>query len=531
MSRFLAIDLDAQGVFVAAATLKGAATRPEQALAWVPGADHGPPALSADTAKALGDGLRERLKAAGIAPAPALVSVGRDRVIFREVTFPPVPPGEEPAVVRFQVLKELPENPDDLVLDYTPLPDTADGQRRATVVVIRKEVFAAVQAACAAAGLKLAGVTPRPFAVAAGLAAAVASGEADRPPEGTDAAVATLGPGGGEFTVVRGSAVAFTRTVAAPVVANDALLAAELKRNVAVNPGPTPVGVLYVAEPEGRVGGWGARLRRAGYTGVVKSFDPLVNAPATVPDELRGRFAAAAGLLAAKAAGAVPINFAAPRQPRAVADPKKKLMLIAGVAAGLLFVVGAAVGYLVVDSADRDLTAKLEEKADLEKQLADLAPDRERLKAADQWRNREVNYLDELYDLSDRMAADDKLRVTKVEAVAQRIEKGGKQDAQATLKLTVGVKAPEAASALLSAFEADNRAGNKYYVGSKKLGGALTTGETAYKQSFTLETKVNHRDPKDYTRLPAFTPPPRRGAFGAAAPPPAAATPSEDELP
>ncbi len=530
MSRFLAIDLDAQGVFVAAGTAKGGAARAEQALAWVPGDDHGPPALSADTAKALGEGLRERLKAAGIAPAPALVSVGRDRVIFREVAFPAVPPAEEPAVVRFQVLKELPENPDDLVLDYTPLGDAPDGQRRATVVVVRKDVHAAVQAMCAAAGLRLAAVTPRPFAIAAGLAAAVAAGDTPPPPDGTDAAVVTLGPGGGEFTVVRGAAVTFTRSVGAPVVANDALLAVELKRNAAMYPGPTPVGVLYVAEPEGRVGGWAARLRRAGYTGPVKPFDPLVNAPASVPDELRGRFAAAVGLLAARAAGAVPINFAAPRQPRAAADPNRKLFLVGGAAAALLFLAGGALGFYLLNEADKQVTMLQEEKEQLEKSLAGHGPDRDRLKAADAWRGREVNYLDELYDLADRMPADDKLRVKSIESQAQRIDKTGKQDSQALLKVAVGAKTPEAASALLSAFENDNRAGKKHYVTYPKLGGALATGTTDFKQSFTLVTKVNHREPPEYTRQATFTTPPRRGAYTPAAPP-AATTPAEDEEP
>lgn len=520
MSRFLAIDLEPQGLFVAAGTAKAGAARVEQALAWVPGADHGPPALAADTAKPLGEALRDRLKAAKIAPAPALVCVGRDRVIFREVTFPPVPPGEEPAVVRFQVLKELPENPDDLVLDYAPLPEPGpDGQRRATVVVIRKDVFAAVQAMCAAAGLKLAGVTPRPFAVAAGLAAAQAGGEVDATPAGEDAAAVTLGPGGGEFTVVHGREVAFTRTIPGPVAANDVLLAAELKRNLAVYQGANPVGVVYLAEPAGRLGGWAARLKRAGFTGKLKSYDPLAASPATVADELRGRFAAAAGLLAAKAADALPINFAAPRQPRAQADPKKKLLVFGGAAAAVLFLVGGALGYTVLSTADERLAALAAEKADLEKQLADMGPDRERLRAADQWQAREVNYLDELYDLADRLPAGDQLRVTKIEAVPTRIDKGGKQDSQALLKVFLGAKSPDAASALLTAFDRDNAGGKKYYVGAQKTSAGLATGGTAYNQLFTLVTKVNHRDPKEYTRAAAFTPPPRR----------AAAPPAEDD--
>ncbi len=521
MSRFLAIDLDPQGLFVAAGTAKAGAARVEQTVAWVPGTDHGPPALSADTAKQLGEALRDRLKAAKVAPAPALVCVGRDRVIFREVEFPPVPPAEEPAVVRFQVLKELPENPDDLVLDYALLPEPgADGQRRATVVVIRKDVFAAVQAVCAAAGLKLAGVTPRPFAVAAGLAAAVAAGDVEAPPAGEAVAAVTLGPGGGEFTVVRGREVAFTRTIPGPVASNDVLLAAELKRNVAVYQGTSAIGTVYLAEPAGRLGGWASRLKRAGFAGKLKSYDPLATSPADVPDELRGRFAGAAGLLAAKAADAVPINFAAPRQPRAVADPKKKLLIAAGVAAGLLFLVGGAAGYVVLSTAEEQLARLQAEKADLEKELADRGPDRERLKAADQWQAREVNYLDELYDLSDRVPPGDQLRVTKIESAASRIDKGGKQDAQAQLKVFMGAKTPDAASALLSAFNNDNTAAKKYYVGAQNSTVGTATGSTAYPRLFTLVTKVNHRDPKDYTRSAAFVTPPRRAAA-----PPA----SEDE--
>ena len=559
MSRFLAIDLDAQGVFVAAGTAKGGAARPEQVLAWVPAAgrlpgqpehefelegddlertdgswapgdEHGPPPFSPDTAKQIGEGLRARLKAKGIAPAPALVVIGRDRVILHEVTFPAVPPSEEPAVVRFQVLKELSENPDSHVIDYTPLPDAPDGQRRATVVSLRKDVYAAVQTMCTAAGLRLAAVTPRPFAVAAGLAAAVAAGDADRPPEGTDAAVVTLGPGGGEFTVVRGSTMAFTSSVAAQVVTSDPMLASQLKRNVAAYPGPTRVGVLYVAEPAGRVGGWAARLRRGGYTGPIKAFDPLVNARAEAPDELRGRYAAAAGLLAAKAAGELPINFAAPRQPRAAADPNRKLLLVAGAAAALLFLVGGAVGFYVLNDADSRLTLLEDEKTSLKEKLAQLEPDRDRLKAADAWRGREVNYLDELYDLADRMSADDKVRVKSIDAQAQRIDKNGKQDSQALLKVSLGAKDPQPASALLTAFDRDNLAGKKYYVALKKDGGALTTGAADFKQSFTLTAKVNHREPQEYSRQATFVPPPRRGAYGTAAPP-AATNPSEDEEP
>ena len=158
--------------------------------------------------------------------------------------------------------------------------------------------------------------------------------------------------------------------------------------------------------------------------------------------------------------------------------------------------------------------------------VADLGPDRERLKAADQWRAREVNYLDELYDLADRMPKDDSVRVSKVDGVATRVEKSGKQDSQAVLKVTVGAKTPEAASALLTAFERDNTYSKKYYLNTNKMGGGITTGTAVVGVPFTLVMKLNHREPGEYTRMAVFTPPARRGFI-----PPPPPDEGEDENP
>ena len=264
MSKYIAIDLTPGSIFVVAGSARSGHAKIEQALSWTEADGEAPPPLTGDTAKRIGETLRDKLKAAGIANAPVLVSVGRGRVILKELRYPVVPDAEEPAIVKFQAMKELSDTADDMVLDYSPLSNgAAEDERRSMAVVIRKELFAAIQQMCAAANLKLVAVTPRPYAIAAGLTRAFATG-AVPPPESRIEAVAALllGPAGGEFTVARGGEVIFTRDVPGPVATSEPMLLGEVRRNLTMYAGSAPghpVQGLYVAEASG---GWAGRLLR-----------------------------------------------------------------------------------------------------------------------------------------------------------------------------------------------------------------------------------------------------------------------------
>jgi Tfp pilus assembly PilM family ATPase len=527
---FIAIDIESQGIFAVSGAARGA--KVTHAVAWAGDGGDVPPALTLEMAKAVGEKLRDKLRASGAQPAPVLVTVGRDRVILKELKYPAVPPTEEPALVRFQAMKEMSESPEDIVLDYAPLGE-AGGERRSMAVVMRRELFNAIQAMVVAAGLKLAGVTPRPYALAAGLTRAFAAGGAPAPTEKDDAVAAlTLGPGGGEFTVVRRGEVTFTLAIPAPVVASETMLVSQIRRNLTVYAGQHPghpVTAVYLSE----VGGpWAGRLRGA-LSVPVHAFDPLATAVPDVPEALRGRFAGAVGLLAGRGANALPINFAAPRQPRLEGDPAKKRLALAALAAMLLLAVGLAAGIFFANLQTRNVDALTHRRDDLKSQVERGGPDATRLKAIDQWTGREVNWLDEMYELADRMPADDSARVLAFDAKPVAPDKNGKQDSQATVEVKIAATNTAAGTALADGFVKDNPTANKYYAGvSTSIGGLLTT-TSKYNQSVTIRMKMNRRTPGEYTQNTRFTPPKRTtGSAGiTASPPPVAAAPVEEAPP
>src|SRR5947209_8249801 len=183
----------------------------EHAAAWKE--ERSPNPAEAD---ALGRLLRERLKDAGIPPAPVLVCIGRDRVILNEVTYPSVPAHEEPAVVQFQVSKELTDAADEVVIDYTPMSETGpSGEQHALALVMRRELLATYETLCRAAGLKLLALTPRPFGMLACWKHVVGLGAPA--PERTDVAVAllTVEERGAEFSIVHGGKLLLARSLAA----------------------------------------------------------------------------------------------------------------------------------------------------------------------------------------------------------------------------------------------------------------------------------------------------------------------------
>lgn len=512
MSRFLAIDIDSHGLIAVSGTARAGVVKVENVLAWTDGF----PPFTPETAAALGTQLKERLKSAGIAPAPVLLSIGRDRIILKELRYPPVPPADEPNIVRFQAMKELTEAADEVVIDYVPYATHPGPDRRSLAVIVDRDVVKAAHFLCGAAGWKLAAITPRPFAAAALVEQAVTAGTVSA---SADEAVGLLllGPHGGEFTVVRGGDVLFTRTVPASVITSNQSLAGEMKRNLAVFSSQYPTTLLTaILIPE--VAGAG---RSGSLDGVLEvpivDFDPLEGTTAEVPAALHGRFAAPIGLLTARAhAETLPINFVSPRQPKPTADPVRRQLLVGGILGGLLLVFGIGFGVLELDAAGRRMQQLTIEKMDLEAERAQLESDAKRVRLVEEWEDRPPIWLDELYDLADRFERLEDTRVTSMTASTFQPDKAGKRPASGKLEIKLGTRDPDAVTDLVSAINRDNTAKDKFYASVQKTTGGLASGGTPFNQLFTITILVNRREPEKYTRtvdakVPVRTAAPRLG--------------------
>jgi hypothetical protein len=507
----VAIDVDSNGAYVAAGSLRKGQVAIERAVA-LPD-DFA--AATVDRTAEMGKKLKDVMKQAGITPAPTIVLVGRDKLFLKDVKYPNVPPENEPQIVRFQAVKDLADNPDDLALDYLPLGPSGDG-KRANAVFVKKELLKAAKALTDAAGLKLVAITPRQFAVAEAFRFALTAGA--EPPENTDDAVALLYPAGpaAEFVVVRSGTILFSRSIPAPALQSEAALVGELRRNLAVVAGQVPGGAtaIYIAEGDAPGGGWSGRLADT-LPIPVRTFDPLAGSPAgtAVPPQFAGRFAAPAGAIRLAARpGPLPINFVSPRAPKAEPDKNRSKILFAALAACVLVGLLFAGGFWLLGDAEAQV-AKL--KRDRETAIESLTltmTNARRVEAAQEFLGQQVRLHDELYDWADMMPSIENLRASVIDFNLTQLPTVKERKDEEKKKGTPGYKPPPPKpvgsvsftmqtndNSLVERFMTQLSNQPKFYVGVKKEGGQ-TAGTGKLNQTHTVKAGIHARKPDQYTR-------------------------------
>jgi hypothetical protein len=396
LARYLAIDWHERKLSVLAVSAGRGKSRAEKSLSVTLADD-----LTPATAAALGRTLKESLANAQIGPAPAVFVVSRDNAVLKDLKIPFVPAHEEPAVVRFQTAKELTEAAQDSVVDYTLLSTPTAGQQTPVqVAVVRKSLVSAITAFCTAAGLKLHGIVPRPYALA---------GLLDRAGPVNGGARGLLIPAGGDdvdFCVYQQSRLLWARSLH-----NDPGLTAEVRKNL----------LLFAAQSAETID----RIETAGLAGL--SELPVLKQPLEVWKDTDEKpvdpvqFLGALGVadLAAKSGG-LPINLASAKEPKPVVDKSKERMkagLIAAAVLGALLYMGWWYQMSKMNNEINDLQLA---KGDLEKLFKDREQERADLGGLKEWEETTISWLNEMYDLSARLPHVQGLRFTQVAAAQLR---------------------------------------------------------------------------------------------------------------
>jgi hypothetical protein len=503
LARYLGFDWDNNQLHLVAATTGRGTVHVERAVIWQ---DDFSPAPA--KAEAVGQRLRDYLRSAGIAAAPVLACVGRDRVILKELRHPSVPANEEPALVRFQASKELTDGAESMVIDYAAKgPAAPSGEKTAFAFAIRRDALLFLQAVCKTAGLKLLAVTPRGYGIASCLkrSAGTAATPGPESPEAV-AAVLTVSGAWADFSVVRGEALLFARALPA-----DANLALEARRNLAVYGGQASaardrVQALYVAA-DGAHAQLPENLRQT-LSLPVHALDPFARDESLPPIDDRGGFAAVVGLLAVWAAHRkAPINFVQPKEPVKQANPEAQKAVRFAAFAGAGVLVAVILCWLVLSSRKSELERLYNDGVSYDEQLVTLGPDAKHIQAIKEWDAAGVPWLEEMYEVTARFGWREGFHLVELSGGAkQQGLRRGPNAPKEKVKYVgqyslVGEVRPADESAVYNLRTALNDAYHRAQL--------LDLRNPAAKKNvkaFRIETEVSHLQSKQYTTH--FDPPP-----------------------
>src|SRR5262245_21560050 len=295
---------------------------------------------------AIGRRINDALTARGIRRVRTLVAVGRANIELKNLTLPPAPADELPELVRFQAEREFNTLTDEWPLDFLPIPGEEGETITVLAAAISPELVAEIQITCEGANLTPQRLILRPCA-AASLLSRSKPGE-----EHKLRLLVDLLTEEADLTVLAGDSPVFMRTARLPAdsATSDPLrtLLPEIRRTIAAVharlQGRQIEEIFICGEGQGQE----TLAREIGreLSLPTEVFNPL--SACTLGAELKrsmpdhpGRCAPLIGMLLDDAAGeANTIDFLNPRK-KAEPKTRRRELLIAAVAAGVLLLAGA----------------------------------------------------------------------------------------------------------------------------------------------------------------------------------------------
>ncbi len=167
-----------------------------------------------DDAESLGAFVREAIRQSRVGAKRVLMSIARDQVVLNTLSLPPTSEEELPAIVQFQIVKELPFSPDQATLDFA-VGGEFDASEPVTVLVaaVRNEELAFYRRVAHEAGLTVERIGLRPYSNL--VAVTSKSQELDR----KTLLLIEVGPHLTEIDIIRDGTLVFSR--AASVALSD----------------------------------------------------------------------------------------------------------------------------------------------------------------------------------------------------------------------------------------------------------------------------------------------------------------------
>jgi Tfp pilus assembly PilM family ATPase len=383
----------------------------------------------------LDESLRAAVAEHKVGRAVTLVAADRSLVEFLSFTVPPASEAELPELVFHQAMRESPTVAEDAALGFVALGDNPAEPRKVAAAAMSAEHLQMIQAACAGAGLKPRRLLLRSYALAAMLPRLV------RAPEPVCMLVNRVAEEVDLVVLVDGKAE-YLRTVRLPSgpdpeKANQRLIE-EIRRTASVvfeeEAGGAVASIYLIGRPEESQES-AARIGEE-LTLPVHVLDPfaMLGVPqASTPADCN-RFAGLLAMILEEAAGSTPaVDFLHPRRAPQRSGRQRPLTFVA---AGLLLfaLVG---GYYAWDT----LAAVDAENQDLARQLKDLtglmkrAGEHRKLASAVQdWEAGNVNWLDELRDLSIRFPSGRDMIVLRTSMTSDQRGGGGDIELQGVVR-------------------------------------------------------------------------------------------------
>jgi Tfp pilus assembly PilM family ATPase len=442
----------------------------------------------------LGEALKAAL-AGKASRATALLSIDRGQIDLVSLTLPPASDAELPEMVRNLAMRENSAIGEDAALDFVPEGEDASKPRKVTAVALSQARLEQIQEVITGAGLSAKTIALRPYAVAALVKEQLADSN-------ETCLVALVLAEEVDLVVLSAGRPVFWRTLRQPNASHDSAAAqrllAEIQRTLLIAqpqfPGQTVTGVYLCGGLEEHPSLTAAL--RDGLSLPLTLVDPFAaNGGLTTAVENPGRFAPLVGLLASEARGESPaVDFLHPRRRPAPPD-RRRIFALAGAAAALLVLLS---GYRVwsdfsaADEQIADLTAELDR---LSSQFKQAGQKQKAITAIQTWSQSDVNWLDELRDLSLRFPSGR-------DAVVLRMGLSHSRESGGTIDLVGIVRDPIVVSRIES-----NLRDEHHQISSRHMQERLQ--EDNYSWHFESTIGVTPREPKHYvSHLPPDQRPP-----------------------